>query len=391
MTKKYIVTKINKNDSDFLFYGLCNGKEFYEVNLCKEEAAGILGNIYVGRVRDVIPGIQAAFVEYAPGMAGYYSLTDNRRHIFLNKKNSAKVVQGDMLMVQVGKEAVKTKDPVLTSEINLSGKYAAITINKHGIGISAKIRDKKVRESLKTSLEPYLSTEYGIVIRTNGGTAEIADVKKELEQLLSVWERLYQKALTSVQYTLLFKKEADYITRLKGIYENEIGEIVTDLPEVYRAVAEQGQPCTFYEDALLSLKKLYNVEGCINELLDKKVWLKCGGYLIIEYTEAMTVIDVNSGKFSKGKNFEGTILKVNLEAAVEIARQIRLRNLSGMIIIDFISMEQTEMQKQVMDAFEAAIEKDPIKTCVVDMTKLNLLEVTRKKARQPIYEVLKNV
>ena len=146
--KKYIVTKFNTNGRDLIFYGLHNGKDFYEVNVCAEENNSILGNIYIGRVKDIVKNINAAFIEFEKGSVGYYSLENNKSHVFLNKKNSDNLAQGDIVIVQVEKDAIKTKDPVLTSNINLNGKYVAVNINKSGLGISSKIKDSDRRNEV---------------------------------------------------------------------------------------------------------------------------------------------------------------------------------------------------------------------------------------------------
>ncbi len=383
--KKYIITKLNINNKDMMFYGLHNGKEFYEVNVCDLQNDTILGNIYIGRVKDIVKNINAAFIEFEKGRVGYYSLENNKSHIFLNKKNSDNLAQGDIIIVQVEKDAIKTKDPVLTSNINLTGKFVAVNINKSGIGISNKIEDKTRREELKSLLEQFVTQDYSIIIRTNAENAEDNDILMELQGLLDEWKDIYNKALTRTAYTVLKTSEPEYISRIKGIYDGEISEVITDCADIYDKIPG----ARLYEDTLLPLNKLYSVDNCLNELLSKKVWLKCGGYLIIEQTEAMIVIDVNTGKYSKGKNTAEAILKVNTEAAIEIAKQIRLRNLSGIIIIDFVNMQSKEYEEQVIDEFEKIVSKDPVKTDVIGMTKLGLLEVTRKKVKASLSEIFK--
>ena len=291
--------------------------------------------------------------------------------------------------MQVEKDAIKTKDPVLTSNINLNGKYVAVNINKSGLGISSKIKDSDRRNELKEILKDYLSKEYSIIVRTNAENASGEDIITELNTLLNEWKDIYDKAFTRTAYTVLKKKEPEYISRVDGIYDGEIVEIVTDDKELYELISQKSSLCRLYEDKLLPLDKLYSVSNCFENLLAKKVWLKCGGYLIIEQTEAMVVIDVNTGKYSKGKNTAEAVLKVNTEAAIEIAKQIRLRNLSGIIIIDFINMPNKEYEKQVVEEFEKIVSKDPVKTDIIGMTKLGLLEVTRKKVKASILEIFK--
>ena len=387
--KKYIITKFNNNGQDMIFYGLHNGKEFYEINVCDLQSDSIIGNIYIGRVKDVVKNINCAFIEYEKGNVGYYSLDNNKSHIFLNKKNSDTLAQGDIVIVQVEKDAIKTKDPVLTSNINLNGKYVAVNINKSGLGISSKIKDNDRREAIKALLNEFISENYSIIVRTNAENANDKDIVDELQELLGEWNDIYNKALTRTAYTILKNTEPEYIKRIDGIYDGEIVEVVTDDKDIYEKLSRKSSICRFYEDKLLPLDKLYSVSHCLDNILSKKIWLKCGGYLVIEQTEAMVVIDVNTGKFSKGKNLSQSVLKVNLEAAAEIAKQIRLRNLSGIIIIDFINMHDKEFENQVINEFEATVSKDPIKTDVIGMTRLGLLEVTRKKVKASMYEILK--
>lgn len=406
---KLIITKLKEYKTELIFRGFYDGKRFYQIGLESVEDldTAVVGNIYVGRVKDVVKNINAAFVEYRKGEVGYFSLNENQNPIFLNPKTSDKICQGDLLLIQVLKEAVKTKEPVLTSNISLTGKYVVLNVSKSGVGFSNKIKNtafkNEVRKTLSEVFDETLdkpNENYGVIVRTNAVNADISDIKEELFLLLNKFRSMQNEAKFRTCFTVMHREDYNYLKSIKGAYTGEITEIITDNEQIYKNIQtyldEQGltdyKGCLrFYEDSLLPLHKLYNIESLMKEITDKKVWLKSGAYLVIEPTEAMVVIDVNTGKCIKGKDLRNTILNVNLEAAKEIAYQIRLRNLSGIILIDFINMEQEEDKKQLMSVLNEYLLKDRIKTALVDMTKLDLVEITRKKTEPPIAEQMRNV
>lgn len=404
MSGKLIITKagwLKTEERNMIFSGLYSDKNFYQVGFskdisCSHNTEGRVGDIIVGRVRDMVKNINAAFVEIQPGYTGYYSLEENQTHIFLNQKNTKKLCQGDWILVQIKKAAVKSKAPVLTSKISFSGQYAVININDHGIGFSNKIYDKNIRSHISGLIHEYDEfCDVGIIIRTNAELAEDGELLSELQSLKMEWNRIYSEALHRPCYSVIKCAEPEYLRLIKGSYAGEIDEIITDDYEIYKEVALyindfalQEFRLIFYEDPLLPLYKLYALEALTKNILSKNVWLKSGAYLVIEPTEAMVVIDVNTGKCIKGKKQEETIYKVNREAAKEIASQIRLRNLSGIIIIDFINMDSEEYKLKLIEELKYYISLDKIKTAFVEMTKLNLVLLTRKKTDAPIYEQL---
>ena len=234
-----------------------------------------------------------------------------------------------------------------------------------------------------------LNVKFGIVIRTNAENAKEDEIKKELNELLSEWEHIKEIAMMRKCYTLLKSEDALYIKMIKNLYANETDEIITDNKEIYYELKDKFNGkynIRLYDDTLLPLYKLYSIEKVVEEVCSKKVWLKSGAYLVIEPTEAMTVIDVNTGKCIKGKRLSDTIYNVNIEAAKEIAYQMRLRNMSGIIMVDFINMENKEYQDKLIEYLKKIVLKDRIRTNVVDITKLNIVEITRKKVERPVYE-----
>ena len=363
-----------------------------------EESAGrhLLGNIYVGKVKNIVPNIGAAFVEIESGVNCYYDMKDAEHAVFTHKIGKKPLCIGDELVVQISKEAVKTKAPTVTGNISFTGRYAVLTHGNTRIGVSSKI-PKKVREEYKERLRQFQNDRFGIIVRTNAKDAPFQDVLDEISRLKAEYEKIMSAAPTRVCFSCLRSAPPSYISDLKNVYMEGMEEIIVGDPELYTRIQaffaaeipEKEGLLRLYDDSAFPLGKLYSTQTAIEKALREKVWLRNGGYLVIQPTEALTVIDVNSGKRAgKGKNEEG-ILKINLEAAREAARQIRLRNLSGIIIIDFINLESEENVGLLLKEFRMRLAGDPIQTTLVDITPLNLVEVTRKKVHRPLYEQIR--
>lgn len=363
-----------------------------------EESAGrhLLGNIYVGKVKNIVPNIGAAFVEIESGVNCYYDMKDAEHAVFTHKIGKKPLCIGDELVVQISKEAVKTKAPTVTGNISFTGRYAVLTHGNTRIGVSSKI-PKKVREEYKERLRQFQNDRFGIIVRTNAKDAPFQDVLDEISRLKAEYEKIMSAAPTRVCFSCLRSAPPSYISDLKNVYMEGMEEIIVGDPELYTRIQaffaaeipEKEDLLRLYDDSAFPLGKLYSTQTAIEKALREKVWLRNGGYLVIQPTEALTVIDVNSGKSAgKGKNEEG-ILKINLEAAREAARQIRLRNLSGIIIIDFINLESEENVGLLLKEFRMRLAGDPIQTTLVDITPLNLVEVTRKKVHRPLYEQIR--
>ncbi len=373
---------------------LQSGKETVQVNIEPEENQSVLGNIYIGKVNHIVKNINAAFVDIGGGQMGYLSLSDASILFVDQRPYNGKLRQGDEIIVQVERDAVKTKAPVLTGNLNVTGRYFVLTSGKKQIGFSTKITDQAWKQEMKSYLEPRKQEDFGMIVRTNACKVPKEELESELIQLMDSFRKLLDNAKHRTCYSLLYSSAPSYLTGLRDSLKSSLEAVITDEPDIYEAVREyliQNQPedlglLTRYEDKLLPLGKLYRIDKTMDEALGKRVWLKSGGYLVIEPTEALVVIDVNTGKYSGKKELRETIKKVNLEAAEEIGHQLRLRNLSGIIIIDFIDMEAEEDRRILMERLEGILSKDPVKTTVVEMTKLNLVEVTRKKIRKPLYE-----
>jgi Rne/Rng family ribonuclease len=373
---------------------LQSGKETVQVNIEPEENQSVLGNIYIGKVNHIVKNINAAFVDIGGGQMGYLSLSDANILFVDQRTYNGKLRQGDEIIVQVERDAVKTKAPVLTGNLNVTGRYFVLTSGKKQIGFSTKITDQAWKQEMKSYLESRKDEDFGMIVRTNAYKVPKAELESELIQLMDSFKEMLDNAKHRTCYSLLYSSAPSYLTGLRDSLKSSLEAVITDEPDIYEAIKDYLTQCqpedlgllTRYEDNLLPLGKLYRIEKTMDEALGKRVWLKSGGYLVIEPTEALVVIDVNTGKYSGKKELRETIKKVNLEAAEEIGHQLRLRNLSGIIIIDFIDMEAEEDRRILMERLEGILSKDPVKTTVVEMTKLNLVEVTRKKIRKPLYE-----
>lgn len=366
---------------------LVSEKRVLQINF-EEDASEQIGTIYIGRVRNVVKNLNAAFVEYKPGVNGYYSLNDNPVHVFSDGTvREGRLKSGDEILVQISRAAVKTKDAILSSDLTLTGRYAAITLHQNKFGISAKIKDKKWRESFKQRWEQEGMTGFGAIIRTNAYDASFEDVAAEAHSLQDRLGKLLRDAAFRTPYSVLYRPDSFAAAAVRDVRLEQTEEIVTDLPEIYEELNDSDIPLRFYDDPY-PLTALYHLETTLEHTLSKNVWLRSGGYLVIEPTEAMTVIDVNTGKNIDKKSPEDTYFKTNMEAAAEIAAQLRLRNLSGIIIVDFIDMSDPFHNAELLTAFRQYLETDPVKTRLIDMTALGLVEITRKKIRKPLHEQL---
>lgn len=350
----------------------------------------LVGNIYAGRVETVLPGMQAVFVNIGKEKNGYLYYGEKRgTNDEIPKKNRPKV--GDTVLVQVEKDAAGKKGMVLTKKLSFPGKFLVLLPEEEGnIGISRKIEDQKERERIKEMVKEMLPEGYGVIVRTNGRDKSVMDFTEEVKKLLEIGKGVLEQGMFIKPPALLHEESSSALKAVRNYFSKAIDEFVVNEKQMYDLVKEEletaediGIKLVFHEEKT-SLFETYYVESQAEKALDKKVWLKSGGFLIIEETEACVVVDVNTGKFTGKGDFQKTILKTNLEAAKEVAFQLRLRNLSGMIIVDFIDMVSQEDRILVKRELESALKKDRIKTMVVGMTELGLMQMTRKKTTPPL-------
>ena len=396
----WVITHYKKEDKSYLLSSLLENGTARELFLEPEERPSLLGNIYIGKVKNLAPQIGAAFIEIANGIICYYSLQEKEPLMIVNRRHpDAKkpLVEGDEVLVQISREALKTKAPAVTGNLNFPGRYLVLTSGKKQMGASGKLSEEE-RERLKAILAPRCDGSFGVIARTNADGISEDMLLEELERLRAAYEAVLAKGQHYSCFSLLYQQEPPYISHLRSIPRDTLKEIVTDDSDLFQTLHQylgEQQPedqkrLRLYEDHLLPLIKLYSLEKALEDALRERVWLKSGAYLVIQPTEALTVIDVNTGKFEGGKKKQQTFRKINQEAARETARQLRLRNLSGIIVVDFIDMESPADREELMEVLRLELKKDPVRTVLVDMTPLGLVEITRKKVRKTLKEQWEN-
>lgn len=371
-----------------------------------------IGNIYIGRVEKVVKNIQSAFIRLDEDHVGYLPLNDKPAMV-LNRtlpKGLPSIAEGDKVLVQVEQEALKMKQARVTGNISLAGNYAALDLLTGMVGVSNKIRNAERVEELKTMVSSDMP--YGVIFRTACEQDRNDAIRAELQQLSTQMDQIIHKAEYERNTGLIQGGKTEYLAIMEEYGWARIDEIQTDNKVIYEELyakknfvtstnapsdqnyvpgnnSDVNQPRLLYYEDEYPLYKLLSLEIEITHLLDRRVWLKSGGFLVIEPTEAMVVIDVNTGKSIGKKRQEEHLLKVNEEAAVEIAKQLRLRNLSGIILVDFINMKQPESRDKLIRTLKSVLHKDKVPSRFVDVTALELYEITRKKIRRPLYEMIR--
>jgi ribonuclease G len=388
------------------------------VNRGSEQA--LMGNIYLGRVVRVLPGMQAAFVDIGIDKPAFLYITDvynDARHweqVMVqegeeeNNEKSERSVrmrnlknfdiniegllqEGQEIMVQISKEPIGTKGARLTSYITLAGRHLVFMPTIDHIGISRKIEDEKERTRLKEIIQELRQPGEGFIVRTVSERAPKEKLKSEMEFLDRLWNTIQKRREAASAPSLVHKELSITLRAVRDLFTKEIDRLVIDSREEYQSVMEFIEnfvPALRYSVELYEgrepLFDSYGIEMELSRALEKKIWLKSGGYVVIESTEALATIDVNTGSYVGKRNLEETIAKTNLEAVKEIAYQIRLRNIGGLIVIDFIDMERESDRERVFMALREALEKDRAQTTVLKMSELGLIEMSRKRTRENI-------
>lgn len=359
-----------------------------------------VGNIYVGRIDNIVKNINAAFVNIAEGVSCYLDMSTDVEPLFIKKQSPKKLSIGDELVVQVTKEDVKTKAPVVSAAFSLTGKYVVLVHGGTGIQISKKIQQKAVRNSLKAVLEPFVLETAGLVVRTNALNVAKEELEAELKLLLEEYNYICNNGIHQARYTLLHQELPNYLLQLRDSKNNSLDKVITNLPAIYSELqtfikkyplktANGSDVLLEYTEDANDLCIRYKINHYMDKALHRIVYLNSGATIVIDPTEALTVIDVNTGKSISGKKVsEDTFFAINMEAAKEIAAQIKLRNLSGIILIDFINLSDSSKEEALKEALRNAFKADSVQTEVVDITKLGLMEITRKKVYKTLQEQL---
>ncbi|MDP1896883.1 MAG: ribonuclease G [Sulfurimicrobium sp.] len=369
-----------------------------ELHIERASARGLVGNIYLGRVCRVLPGMQSAFVEIGLDRAAFLHVAD----IWVSPGEDARPIErllyeGQSIMVQVFKDPIGTKGARLSTQIGLAGRFLVYLPQETHIGISQRIEDEAEREHLREKLQQLLpdADHGGFIIRTMAETATDKELLDDVEYLRKVWNDIQVNAKGAPVKTMLYHDLDLPLRVLRDFVTDETDSIVVDSRETFNRLQGFAQEYTSGVAGKLShyqgerpLFDLRGVEDEIEKALARRVELKSGGYLILDQTEALTTADVNTGGFVGGRNFDDTIFKTNLEAAQTIARQLRLRNLGGIIIVDFIDMDNEEHQAAVLAEFKKALSKDRARITINGFSALGLVEMTRKRNRESLAHIL---
>ena len=361
----------------------------------------LVGNIYKGKVANVLPGMQAAFVDIGIGKNAFLYVDDIYPSKGVHKQEGEvpptikeMVREGETVLVQVSKEPFGNKGARVTTNIALPGRYLVFLPFSSHIGISRRILADDERTRLKVIAEELVQGTEGLIIRTMCEGISEQELRQDIDQLREKWKLIQEQSMKTTRVELIYQ-EVDMISKLvRDLMTPEIEEYIIDDRNQYLRLKQELQDFPDLRDRLQlytrtqNIFDYYEISTDLDKLLRRKVWLKNGGYLIIDQTEALTVIDVNTGKYTGNQNLEETVSRTNIEAAKEIARQIRLRDIGGIIIIDFIDMSHPENQLAVLEEFKKALQSDRTKTNVVGITAIGLVEMTRKKSRQNVLEVL---
>ena len=380
---------VNKNQDVETIALVENGKmlEHY-ISTEAERKRRLEGNIYIAQVGDIINGMQAAFIDYGEKKKGFIHLkdilpkVDETKQKVDNTIDISKVVKPNQkIMIQIKKDSDFTKGARVSTHISLPGKYIVLMPNTDFITISQKIASEDVKKELKKFIKTNLPEGYGAIIRTSCEKAQFDDIKSDIDVLLERWEKIqtkYKQVKTVPK--LIWESEGIIEKIITDLSSKNLENIVTNDKEIYDKLSNNYSKSNIkivYEEKANLLEK-YDLEKQIEKLQDRKVWLNCGGFITIDKTEALTAIDVNTGKFTGKKDLESTIFKVNKEATIEIAKQIRLRDIGGIIIIDYIDMTNKEDKEKIEELLKETFKSDRAKTQVEGFTKLNLMELTRK-------------
>ena len=375
-----------------------------EIYVERTSKRGIVGNIYKGKVVRVLPGMQAAFIEIGLDKAAFIHVDEvicTNPEVEEKNRNSIAYIlrEGQSLLVQVTKDPLGTKGARLTTHISIPSRYLVYMHNNSHVGISQRIEDPEERDRLRntllSTLEEDSSIQGGYILRTVAEGASEVELKSDIRFLKRLWQRI-EKDIKSVPTPSVVYEDMPLDMRaLRDMAHVGIERIRIDSRETFnkvedfvRALVPELLPRLEYYPGERPIFDLYNVEEEMQRALGRKIDLKSGGYLIIDQTEAMTTVDVNTGGYVGHRNLEETIFKTNLEAATSIGRQLRLRNLGGIIIIDFIDMESQDHQRQVLRALERVLEKDHAKCKVMGVSQLGLVEMTRKRTRESLQHIL---
>lgn len=364
----------------------------------------LVGNIYKGKVANILPGMQAAFVDvgldknaflYAGDIVrdmGDEAAAEDRRQV---PKIQDVLRPNQEILVQVLKQPGGTKGARVTTQITLPGRFIVLMPTVEHVGISRRVRDEKIRTRLKDLAQRLCPPGMGLILRTTAAQASDKQIQAEIDLYTRLWQRIQGKAAVVKAPRLVHEEDSLLLRIVRDVFTTDVDELVINDMDAYERVcaltamlAPQLRPRIRYYSGVVPIFDAYALEDKMERLLQRRVWLRNGAYLVIDETEALTAIDVNTGKFIGKDDLQETILQTNLEAADEIARQIRLRDISGIIIVDFIDMQSEANRQKVLERLQQQVSADPTRTNVLGMTHLGLVEMTRKRTRRRLSALL---
>ncbi len=377
------------------------GPVLVEHYVARSDQKSLVNNVYMGKVRNVLPGMEAAFVDFGEGKNGVLYAGDVNYDDFemegKKKRIEMALKPGDSVLVQVVKDAMGHKGARLTNQISLAGRYLVLSPDADVRGISRRLSDDE-RRRLREIVGELRPKGMGVIVRTAAEGASRDDIKADIERLLEIWTDIESKRDKVSAPDLLYKEPPLVLRVIRENFTKDFRRLMIEDRQTYDDVlkylegteADLKSKVKLYKDEL-ALFERFHVEDQLRKALDRKVWLPSGGHIVIDRTEALTVIDVNTGRFVGRSNLEETVLQNNLEAAEEVARQLRLRDIGGIIVIDFIDMEILKNQEQVLLRFREHLAKDKMRTQVFDVSNLGLVEMTRKNVSAGLLESFSEV
>ena len=360
---------------------------------------GLVGNIYKGKVVRVLPGMQAAFVDIGLSRTAFLHINDMIWPRNQPTPNVFELLQpGQVLTVQVMKDMLGTKGARLSTDLSIPSRYLVLMPYGHHIGVSQRIESEEERNRLRSMIEPIQTTHQlpgSVIVRTAAEGIPESEIAQDMAYLAKLWEFIQRKQKSIVVPSLIFEELPLPQRVIRDLANEATSKISVDSREIHAKLQEfvaefvpSMQTRLIHYPGERPIFDLYNVEEDIQKALQTRVALKSGGYLMIDQTEAMTTIDVNTGSYVGGRTLEDTVFKTNMEATQVIARQLRLRNLGGIIIIDFIDMQEVQHREEVMSQFERMLERDHAKTKITQVSELGLVEMTRKRTRESLEHLL---
>lgn len=397
-----------------------------ELYIERERERGLKGNIYKGRVQRVLPGIQAAFVDISMEKAGFLYAgdiaTSKQPHADISdeidnggentnstddsgsnggRRNAPPIANlikdGQEIMVQVSREPIASKGPRLTSQIGLAGRYLVYLPKLDHLGIARRLEGQGERERLLNIVDSFDLEQGGLIIRTVAEGKQKSELQQDLDFLLRLWADIEKRSINAAPGSMIHKELNLYLRVMRDYVDAEVEKIHIDSHEAYESMKEFARRFMpevakklYYYPGDRPIFDVYGVEEAIDRALQRQVPLKSGGHIVIDQTEALIAIDVNSGSFVGSRNMEETGFKTNLEAVHEIVHQLRLRNLGGIIVVDFIDMQEEENRHRMMEVLEEALRRDKAKTHIVQLSELGLVEMTRKRTRDSLGRILLN-